>query len=62
MNTVATGSMRNDHLRLSRIQKRSRRKSKLSYKKLEVSITQEEMVAVSANLIAESKMSLSFSE
>ena len=62
MNTVATDSMRNDHLRLSSIQKRIRRKSKLGYKKLEVSATQEEMVAVSANLIAESKMSLSFSE
>lgn len=56
--------MRNDHLRLSHIQRRFRRgaQAKLRYKRLEVSVTKEEMILVSKELITKSKQELSFVE
>ncbi|OEF18188.1 hypothetical protein A145_19620 [Vibrio splendidus 5S-101] len=63
MNRI-NASMRNDHLRLSHIQTRVRRRAqiKVGYKKLEVSVTTEEMILVSQELITKSKQELSFVE
>lgn len=63
MNKV-NASMRNDHLRLSHIQRRARLRTqvKLGYKRLEVSVTKEEMILVSKDLITKSKQELSFVE
>ncbi|GAD90048.1 hypothetical protein VHA01S_031_00600 [Vibrio halioticoli NBRC 102217] len=57
-------SMRNAHLRLSHIQKRARRKAqvKMGYKRLEVSVTKEEMIVISKELIIKSNQELSFVE